>query len=302
MKRNVIHFIFFANYFVGFIAVVLSVETAYQLKLPLCPVLYYLLLFAVTVLYYTSAYTETAKTPGFVNPRTKWYQQHHIFVHFRQTGLLIFSILTTLFFFFKYQWNIFTLPLPYWLVLLPVPIAALLYYGWVPQSLVQFNLRNTGWLKAFVIGFAWAGTSGILPVVACRILYHTNMKEPELMLWLFIKNWIFCTVNAIMFDIKDYSDDANKQLKTFVVRMGLRRTIYFILIPLLLIGITALILFAVHRRFGFLRLMLNLIPFFCLLYVAFALQKRKQVLYYLIVIDGLLLLKALCGILGMFFV
>ena len=60
------------------------------------------------------------------------------------------------------------------------------------------------------------------------------VAEPLLMLWLFVKNWMFCTVNAIMFDMKDYEDDANIELKTFAVRMGLRNTIYYILVPLLL--------------------------------------------------------------------
>jgi hypothetical protein len=39
-----------------------------------------------------------------------------------------------------------------------------------------------------------------------------------------------------MFDIKDYAADHNHQLKTFVVRYGLRKTIFYILIPLTLVS------------------------------------------------------------------
>ena len=39
-----------------------------------------------------------------------------------------------------------------------------------------------------------------------------------LLWWLFIKNFMFCTVNAIMFDIKDYAHDSNKQLTNCSVK------------------------------------------------------------------------------------
>lgn len=112
---------------------------------------------------------------------------------------------------------------------------------------------------------------------------------------------MFCTVNAIMFDMKDYADDANKQLKTFVVRFGLRKTIFFVLIPILLVGLVSFLVFASYRHFGLVPVLFNLLPFLCLLVVAYSLHQRRNILYYLIVIDGLLLVKALCGIAGTFF-
>jgi 4-hydroxybenzoate polyprenyltransferase len=85
----------------------------------------------------------------------------------------------------------------------------------------------------------------------------------------FCQNWMFCTVNAIMFDMKDYDDDANIQLKTFAVRMGLRNTIYYVLVPLLVVGLISLLTFASYRGFGITTIALNMIPFVCLLIVAF---------------------------------
>lgn len=113
---------------------------------------------------------------------------------------------------------------------------------------------------------------------------------------------MFCTVNAIMFDMKDYADDANKQLKTFVVRFGLRKTIFFVLMPILLIGLISFLAFASYRHFGLVPVLFNLIPFLSLLAVAYSLHQRRSILYYLIVIDGLLLIKALCGIAGTYFI
>lgn len=105
-----------------------------------------------------------------------------------------------------------------------------------------------------------------------------------------------------MFDLKDYEDDSNQQLKTFVVRYGLKKTIFFVLTPLLLIGVVSLLTFAHFRHFKLIILLFNLIPFILMLGVAWTMLRHKNILYYLIVIDGLLLVKALCGIAGSQFI
>lgn len=110
---------------------------------------------------------------------------------------------------------------------------------------------------------------------------------------------MFISVLCIMFDIKDYAMDYNAQLKTFVVKFGLRKTIFFIIIPLSLIGFGTFLAFGYVNHFPMQRLFLNGIPFLLLIAVAYSLHHRKSVLYYLIIIDGLMLVKALCGSLEM---
>lgn len=301
MGNRVVAFIFFANYFVGLLAVALSVETAFQLNLPLNSPAYYLLVFSVTVMYYTKAYAVPASNVSSANPRTEWYRLHYRFIRVSQLVFLAVSIGSG-FWLLKNDFSkIIQLPFMYWLVLSAVPFAGILYYGLLPKSIISFNLRNTGWLKAFVIGFVWAGSVNLFPVAMVHIERGTSVAEPVFMLWLFIKNWMFCTVNAIMFDMKDYEDDANIQLKTFAVRIGLKNTIYYVLVPLLSVGLLSLLLFAISQGFNVLTILLNLIPFFCLLLVAFSLQRPRPILFYLVVIDGLLLVKAVCGITGSLF-
>lgn len=298
MNSKIIHFIFFANYFVGFLALALSFETAFQMGIPFCSGTYYGLLFCVTVWYYTYAYRGASNNPGSTNPRTHWYYTHRSFIGKSQAIVLFVSILLGLLLVLENWRGIISLPIYFWLLFLILILSAAFYYGLVPRSLYSFNLRNTGWLKAFVIGFVWAGCVNILPVAMAHIEHGTDITQPGLMLWLFVKNWMFCTVNAIMFDIKDYEDDSNIQLKTFVVRFGLYNTIYFVLTPLLMVGLTALLIFTDYRHYPTVSIFLNAIPFFCLLLVAFSLNTPKRILYYLIVIDGLLLVKAVCGISG----
>jgi 4-hydroxybenzoate polyprenyltransferase len=157
-------------------------------------------------------------------------------------------------------------------------------------------------LKAFVIGFEWAACVSLLPIVMLQLERTDYVADPIVVIWLFIKNWMFCTVNAIMFDMKDYEDDSNHQLKTFVVRYGLRNTILFVLTPLCLVGIFFTIVFAVYRHFTLLPIAFNVLPFLLLLLVTYSMQRQKNIFFYLIVIDGLVFVKAICGIIGMTFV
>lgn len=110
---------------------------------------------------------------------------------------------------------------------------------------------------------------------------------------------MFISVLGIMFDIKDYAADHNRRLKTFVVRVGLRKTLFLIIIPLSVVGFVSYMAFAFINHFQAVRVLFNSIPFILLLIVAYSMHRRKTIMYYLVVIDGLMLLKAVCGILGM---
>ena len=103
----------------------------------------------------------------------------------------------------------------------------------------------------------WACTVNLLPLIALKIESGIDLTENVLWVWLFVKNWMFCTVNAIMFDLKDYAIDANKELKTFVVRIGLKQTINRILVPLLCIGMLSLIIFTYIAKFQLLTILLT---------------------------------------------
>jgi hypothetical protein len=110
---------------------------------------------------------------------------------------------------------------------------------------------------------------------------------------------MFISVLAILFDIKDYAADHNQSLKTFVVRKGLRQVIFTIVLPLSLFGISALSIFLALRENNLMANSLFLLPMGCLCWVSFSLGKRRSVSWYLLIIDGLMLVKAICGIAAM---
>jgi 4-hydroxybenzoate polyprenyltransferase len=187
------------------------------------------------------------------------------------------------------------------MLMLAFPFSAALYYGVNHRRLGRLSLRNIGWLKPFLIGFVWAGLVNIYPMMFFDIEHELEYVPDIIGILLFIKNFMFVTVLCIMFDIKDYAADHNLQLKTFVVKAGLRKTIFMILIPLSLLGLSSFILFGIIRHFSVLKIGLNVIPFLLLITVAYSLHRRKSIFYYLIVIDGLMLVKAVCGITAMTF-
>lgn len=302
MLDKIIRFIFFGNYFVGILAVALTLEATFQLRLPFNSLNYYLLLFLAPTIYYTYAYSKASTNSSTTNPRNQWYFKHKKFVNWSQAVLFILCLSLAVNLLYENFQNILNLPVVYWGAIIIIIVSGALYYGLLPKSFIKYNLRNTGWLKAFVIGFVWACCANVLPLIMLKIETGIGYHDSVLWAWLFIKNWMFCTVNAIIFDIKDYPTDANKHLRTFVVRYGLRKTIFNILIPLLLVGLLSLAVFANYKGFGLPQVLCNVLPFILTLYVAYAMHKRKNILFYLIVIDGLILFKAICGIIGMQFV
>jgi hypothetical protein len=300
--KRLAHFIFFGNYFYGCCAVALAIEANLQQNLPLNSFFFYLLLYCGTVLFYTYAYIQeknTAFTPRknelYISKRSKWYYDNRMLIKKTQSALILICIALTSFFLLKYYQRILIIPTFQAIGLAVTGFVALSYYG-ITIGSVKINARNTGWLKPFVIGFVWATAATYITILWYEVEQNVYYNFSSINLWFFIKNFMYISLLAILFDIKDYAADHNVKLKTFVVSIGLRKTIFLIIIPLTILGFMALIVFALLMHFPLLRIFINSIPFVLLIVVAWSMQRPKFILYYLAVIDGLMLVKALCGI------
>jgi hypothetical protein len=289
--------IFFGNYFYGLCAITLSIEAALQQNVPLNTTSYYIAIFAATTLYYTYAYMSIT-TADINNKRSVWYVANKKTMVISQIVLTIIFIVSGCLLLFDILPHILQITPFEWLLIVTIPIVSAGYYGINLPTTTYKNLRSLGWLKPFVIGFVWAGMVTIYPVLYYNIVTSTVYQITVFGCLLFIKNFMFVTVLCIMFDIKDYAADHNQQLKTFVVRVGLRKTIFLIIIPLSCIGLITFEVYAIIHHFPVLRTVINTIPFILLLLVAYSLHRRKSILYYLAVIDGLLVVKSICGIIG----
>jgi 4-hydroxybenzoate polyprenyltransferase len=293
------HF-FFSNYFYGICAVGLSIEASLQQQIPLNGFLYYFLIFITTILYYAYPYIRKTTMPT-TNPRTIWYNEHYQLMRWNQIIITIILSVALAIFLKDHVGEVLNMTGRQWTMFLVFPIVGALYYG-SNSSMGKYNLRRIGWLKPFVIGFTWAGLVTVYPG-----LFHTVIKEVEYSpglvgLFLFIKNLMFVTLLCILFDVKDFASDRLYRMRTFVVRLGLRKTIVYLLLPLALIGLATFIGYAATHQFNWMKVVLNAIPFLLLIAVAVSLlRRRRSLLYYLIVVDGLMLAKAVCGIIAMLY-
>ncbi len=294
-------FLFFGNFFYGVCVIALAFEASLQQKLPLNSGSFYLLLFIATLIYYNLAFSKIDKNSREENPRLNWHQKH-------LKGLRLLQIAYVLVFLFLslrvsqvfvHQFPQLS-PLEFFLLLL-FPCTAVLYYGISTKYFRTGNLRNIGWLKPFIIGFTWAGVVGILPQLFYQFSQNNSYELNTVAILLFIKNFMFISVLSIMFDIKDYARDYNLELKTFVVKFGLRKTIFLLLIPLLLLGWISFVVYGISRDFSTTKIVLNTLPFLLCIAVALELQKRKSIYFYLLIIDGLMLVKAVCGSVAMLY-
>jgi len=301
LSSSFVQTIFFGNYFYGLCTVALSTEAGLQQEYGVNSISYYVMVFIATVLYYTRAYLPS-KSIHSSNPRTRWYAGNKPVIIRSQWVLALLLVITGCGYVYRYYEGILHLPLLNWILMALFPLVAIFYYGIGHRFFSNYNLRSIGWLKPFIIGIIWAGMVTVYPIIFYGIenggqYYHFNITGT----FLFIKNLMFVTVLCIMFDIKDYADDSNHQIKTFVVNVGLRKTLFSIVLPLSVLGLASFLVVAFVRQFSELKILMNLLPFLALLVVAYSMHKRQSIFYYLMAIDGLMLVKGICGSIGMLF-
>ncbi len=301
MFKKLAHTFFFGNFFYGLCAVMLCIETNMQHKLALNGIHFYTLIFLGTIWYYTYSYLKHTPTE-YQNERTKWYVKNAAILKHTQNIILFILIADAAFFIVKYQQSFVAMnSLQYGQILL-FPIIALTYtFNILPFPEIK-KLRRIGWLKPFVIGFVWSGFVSVYPVIFYQLqtnhVHADVFSMPSGLLWL--KNFMFISTLCIMFDVKDREEDKKAGIKTFAVQLGIKKTILFIIIPLVIAGIVAFILFVEKNHFPYQRIMANAIPYILLLITAYSLiHKKRKIIYYLFVIDGLMIVKAICGIAGM---
>ena len=203
------------------------------------PVSFVVLAAAATVYYYNHSYLLESNDSA-PNQRNIWVREHAGQIKKIQYLLLAFIIGGG-------SYQLYTL-VPGIQLLEPydilycclISLGAFLYY-FDTKKYPWLNLRSYGILKPLVIGSIWAGVGVYAPFLYLK-LSDQAYKGMAHMPILFISNALYISIIAVLFDIKDFESDANKQMKTLVVRMGLTKTINWIVLPM-----SALILMATLR-------------------------------------------------------
>ena len=286
--------IFFSNFFLILLSIALNIETNIKIGLPFNSIAYYAFISTITVLFYLYAYRIPKSLKSSSNPRTQFYITHRKSVCIYTAILAVIALISGIILAINCLPNYEILTWKWLTVLFFTTILSFGYYDFK----LGISLRKTMLLKPFLIGWTWAITTVFLPVLFLMLKNETHYVIDAKFYFLFSQTFMYCVVNAILFDLKDYEDDSNRNLKTFVVKYGYHFTLNRIILPLLFLGFLSFVIFGIWYGLPFHRILFMLIPIVCLAIFAFKLNRPKPILYYLIAIDGMILLKAICGILG----
>jgi 4-hydroxybenzoate polyprenyltransferase len=293
--RAAIEACFYGHLFYGVCAVAQVIETSVQLGLPVNGWLT-VVSFIGTVLFYSYPYTR--RSANSADPRVAWHRRHRGLVNRLQRWAMLALIALSAWVVIRHRVAIRTMTPLEWIVLLVFPCAGGLYYG-APVISRAIALRRSGWLKPFVIGFVWAGVVVAYPILFARLQFGHNTPLSLFPCLLFVKTLMFVAVLAILFDIKDRDLDQRVGLSTVVTLVGPERTLFQVSLPLTVLGVATFLSYATMQHLTIPRVLLVLAPFGLLVAGIVSLTRPRTTLYYLTVIDGLMLAKALLDILAM---
>ncbi|MBS7333801.1 MAG: hypothetical protein KIG88_09430 [Weeksellaceae bacterium] len=292
--NRIIEYIFFSNFFMGLLSIGLNLETNIKLGLQLNDLDYYLFISSLSVIFYLFAYKIPIKKIKSSNQRTQFYIDHRKSIHTFNIILYIICCLYAISIFIKTYQNLFTLHWIHYLILIATFLLAISYYNWK----FGFSLRKYTWFKPTLIAWTWAITTVYLPLLILQLTEGISNNWDARFYFLFSQTFMYFIVNAIMFDMKDYEDDTNRGLKTFVVKYGNQLMLNRVILPLIFLGFLSFILFGFWYDLPLHRILFMLVPIILMAIFAFKLNRPKSILYYLIAIDGMIFLKAIFGILS----
>ena len=286
---------FFGNYFYAVCIAALCIASFAQLGQIQIPVLFVTLAAAATVYYYNHSYLLESIDDA-PNQRTIWVREHAGQIKKIQKLLFVFLVVGCSYELFLLFPGIHLMDIDDILYCCLIGLGSFLYYL-DTKKYPYLNLRSYGLLKPVVIGCIWAGVGVYAPYLYLKLSQQQHVSMSHLPI-LFVSNALYITVIAVMFDIKDFESDANKQMKTLVVRMGLTKTINWFVVPLGALILMATLRYSYLHQFTGYQILLNTIPLILLISVSYQMHQRKSILYYLAIIDGLIVVKAACGLIA----
>jgi len=290
--RAAVEACFYGHLFYGVCAVAQIAETSVQLALPVNG---WLMTgaFVGTVMFYSYPYSRQTATG--TDPRVVWHQRHRDLVARWQLGGLLTLLALLVWMVMRHGAAILSMTPLEWFGLLVFPYVGGLYYG-APVMWPSTKLRHSGWLKPFVIGFVWAGVVVAAPIPFARLQYGHQTPLALFPALLFVRTLMFVAVLAMLFDIKDREADERVGLSTVATLVGLERTIFQVSLPLTVLGVVTFLSYATVQHLTLPRVLFGLAPFGLLVAGIISLRRPRSILYYLTVIDGLMLAKAVLDI------
>lgn len=291
MGKEILRFIVYSNIFIGLCALALTFETFILLDIPVSNNWFLLLVFLCTVFIYTLHYYTKSKTRK-TDSRLNWC---------RRNSNILFIILLLSFllsaggvvyhyeaiFFKEGKFNYRNLA---WFGIIPV-IALAYSYPIIPWK--SKSIRQVGWLKMASLAFIWSFTTTILPVLMLDEQGNSDYPVTKIIA-LFINRFFFIAALGFLFNINDYEEDREDNIKTLAVVMGPSKSLNWgkwIATGInLMAGLLLIYFFGLHQPAFFAAILLpSLLLFFSFHNYKFSTEEAPFVLRH----DGLMIIKSL---------
>jgi 4-hydroxybenzoate polyprenyltransferase len=290
----------YGNLFAGLCAASLCVETNIQHNIPRNGWPFYFLVFATTAFYYTYVYVKSV-SPYNQDDRITWYNKYLGIIKKMLVVTAVLIAVDAAYLVFQYAGSFKALTDFKWGLIALFPLVAFAYNFQILPFPKLRKLRRIGWMKPFVLGFIWSGLVTVYPVIFWQIQIKAQAESFALPAgWLWLQNFFFITALCILFDIKDYSIDMRHRIRTIPIQIGIEKTIQYAVLPLLLLSGMSMAMFYLNRYQVWWPAAFQIIPLAMTYFIGKGLTKTKHITYYLFAIDGLMIIKALVGIVGIY--
>lgn len=259
------------------IALAAACQTALSCQLLQVPLRFPLLLFAFcgTLFIYHSATALNPQANHFepLTMRERWISRNKVLIRiYMAVGLsgMLYSV------FFLHTWSI--------IVLLFLGLISVFYNYPVPVPHRMIRFRNIPGLKLILIAFVWTGTTVWIPFL------ESGSTDIYFFSALSLQRFFFLIALTIPFDIRDLSLDQQQSIRTIPSMVGVNAAKYLSLAFLLLSEGTILIMDRLHPSGVSVSLSItNLVTL-----VLISTKKiKKDDMYYLVYLDGMLILSFL---------
>ncbi|MFZ1259279.1 MAG: hypothetical protein WAQ93_02315, partial [Chitinophagaceae bacterium] len=217
MIKRILDFIVYSNFFIAACALLFTYETFCLLHLPASLNWYLLLIFLCTIFVYSLHYfVKSTKEKN--DTRLVWCRANRKLL---QLIILVSFLLIAAGVVYHFK-SIFITGGDFnyrnlaWFIVIPLLSLA---YSHPLNPWNKKSLRQIGWLKMASLSFIWSFTTVILPVLMLPDPI-TGIVVNKYALVLFLNRFFFIASLSLLFNINDFEEDKQDNIKTIAVVLG----------------------------------------------------------------------------------
>ena len=256
----------YANVYISFCAFAQVILTYYLFHVPFNYEnnSYLIFIFLSTFLQYNVQRGYILNNQENQTDRSQWLLKH------KKTMIyaIVLSLVAVLFLCNSLSWTSI-------IIMISAEVVSNLYY------LPPVNLRQHGYIKAFLVSAIWIISCTLVPLIENNLLTLQSS-------WYLVSQFLFISVLCLLFDVKDIRKDYMIGINTYANKFGVNFTKYFCIVlqTFALVGYY----FFYHQGIAIIGYLL-----FTFLVLAFIMQttEKKHAFYYYVWIDGLLIAQSI---------